>query len=189
MSRRQRYLVIGLSVLSLLLIACGSGSSATTGHGVSTSSTSSDGTGAFGEEAHTQNGGKSAGCTSGSASVGSDEATIRFSVRCWAPPRGAVVRFSLSRSGFARVPHHPSIVGPGAESRYGFCGRRRKQVIDCEARIDGQATVKGEFRVTPATRCSQSVSITVVRPSVCAGPDCPTGTTIRQLWSGLPRGC
>lgn len=189
MSRRLRYLPVGSSVVSVFLIACGSGSSATTDNGVSSSPRESSSQQAPHKELHPLNSPKSPGCSSGSASVGSSPSTIRFSVRCWAPPKGRVVRFSLSRSGFARIPHHPSVVGPGAESRYGFCGRRSKQVIDCEARIDGRATIGGELGVTPANRCSQSISITVVQQSACKGPTCPTRASIRELWSGLPRGC
>lgn len=189
MSRRLRYLAIGSSVVSVFLIACGSGSSATTGDSVSSSPRGSSSQKTPHEELHPLSSPKSPGCSSGSASVGPGPSKIRFSVRCWAPPKGSVVRFSLSRSGFARIPHHPSIIGPGAESRYGSCSRRHKQVVDCEARIDGWVTIKGELGVTPANRCSQSISITVVQQSACKGPTCPAGASVRELWSGPPRGC
>lgn len=128
-------------------------------------------------------------CTSGRTVVGSDSGAIRFIVECWGPAKGALVGFSLSRQGFQRMSRHPVIIGAEAEKRYGFCDRRRVEIIDCEARIHGKVTIEGEVEVSPAGRCSSDISISVVEPSRCTDRDCPSGVVTRQLTAGIPRGC
>lgn len=179
----MRYGLVGCSVLVVLLTACGGGSSAapTAGQGSTAS--------AAPERPAARNLSKQPGCFSAAVAVGSRPGEVRLTVSCDAPAKGDLVRFSVSRSGFAHVPRHLSVRGPGAESRYGSCGRRRKQVVDCQARAAGRVTIAGSLFVAPADRCSREISITVVEPSTCGGSTCPSGSSTRELWSGPPRGC
>jgi hypothetical protein len=128
------------------------------------------------------------GCWSASAAVAGDE-DVRFVVHCTGPKVGGLVRFSVSRTGFAGVGRHPAVVGPGAGASRGICRRERKQVIDCKARADGPVTVTGRAAVIPGSRCAQPVSITTTPASKCNGPTCPNQVSTIELWSDLPRGC
>lgn len=132
---------------------------------------------------------KSATCTGATVEVGAAPGTVSFRVRCWAPAHGGTVGFSLSRSGFTGASRHPAVQGPGARTRFGSCTRRRKQIFDCEARIDGWVEISGEIRVPETTRCSRPITITVAQASSCKGPDCPAAAGVKALWSGPPRGC
>jgi hypothetical protein len=84
----------------------------------------------------------------GASAAVAGEVGVRFVVHCKGPTGGGLVRFSVSRSGFAEVCHHPTVTGPGALAAYGLCHRERKQLIDCAARADGAVPVAGRADVT-----------------------------------------
>jgi hypothetical protein len=137
------------------------------------------------------------GCSSARAFTGPQRGEIEFVAKCWASSRGQVVGFSLASSplksggsapDIKRFDRHPASTGRGAVKPYGVCRPREKALL-CSARAHGPIEISGAIHVSPAIRCSISITITVVVPPRCAGNTCPADLATEFLYRGKPRGC
>jgi hypothetical protein len=170
----SKMILLVVAALALVLVtACGESSSATT---------AGDG------QSHKPIHHHGVACWSASVTLAGENG-VRFTVRCRGPKGGGLVRFSVSRSGFTGIGHHPTVTGRGALTRHGLCRREHRQVIDCRARAEGAVTIKGLAGVAADRLCMQPVSVTTAIASKCRGQTCPTQGSTAELWSDVPRGC
>jgi len=146
-----------------------------------------------------------ANCTRAEVRLGS-QSEIVFSIACHAPRHGDTPGIGLARGrgddqsldtpGIRSFTRHPRLTGPGAVRRWGKCQwwvskNSKYKSFGCDFPANGRVSVVGAIRVHAGSECSLPISITTKVTTCDPNWDgvCAANLVIRQLWSGVPKGC